>query len=352
MKSTAMTRRDFVRFSTLLSAGLVAGLPVRGLGRSPVGAETFYNWIEVAPGLHAGMGPVGDNMAIVGGNCLLAVGKEDSLLIDTKQAVLGPSLRREALAIAKSIDHVINTHHHFDHAGGNAAFHTGSTVISAHPKCRERIAASSGQMLAQLDQKIAALSGLDGEAAKAAAADAGAFKASLATIDKEAFVPDESIEGGTLRLAGRQVEVTHVGAGHTDNDLILFFPEANVLVAGDLIFNGLHPYFDVSASATSTGWVRSLSRIVGMCDQKTMVVPGHGAMTDIEGVKRQIQYFETLTSAVRKAKEDGKTREEVAAMKLPEHAQLGLKVAEAIVTGGIFDELPGGAESKPAPAPE
>lgn len=328
-----LSRRAFLAVSATTLA-----LPALGAFRTRR-ADTFYLWTEVAPGLWAGQVRTGDNMALVGGNSFLATGPEGSLLIDTMQTVLGPSLKREALTKTDKITHVLNTHHHFDHAGGNAVFTPDCTVIG-HSKCRDRLLQGSRSMVAQIDQKIAAIEGLSIDGSRAAADDARAFKATLATLKPDAFACTQTLDADkTLEVTGRKIKVHHVGPGHTDNDLFIFFPAENVLVTGDLVFNGYHPFYDASAAASSVSWQTSLRRAHELCNEKTIVIPGHGDITDRAAITRQIEYFDKCRALVTKAKQDGKTREEIVAMTQPEFAGYKLKIAEGIALGGIYDEL-------------
>jgi glyoxylase-like metal-dependent hydrolase (beta-lactamase superfamily II) len=301
-----------------------------------------------------------DDFALVGGNSTLLVKQGDGVVIDTKQTVLGPGLRKEAAAKTGAILTVLNTHHHADHTGGNAAFSSASDGVGggvkmyAHPRCAERVSKQMGLYTAGLDQKIAALEKAPVDGAAAAAAEAKAFKEKLSKLKPESFTPEGTLgseAGKPLDLAGHKIEVHHVGPGHTDNDVFFFLPKENVLIAGDLIFSGLHAYYDNTGGANSTGWVRSLARIVQLCNEKTVVVPGHGKVGDVELAKKQIKYFEDVQAAVGKAVKEGKKKEEVQAMVLPQYAEYGLKQAQQLVMAGVFDEMTkaagvGGGEKK------
>jgi glyoxylase-like metal-dependent hydrolase (beta-lactamase superfamily II) len=339
---TTISRRDFV-LSSAAFAGLAASgllLPRRAWARAGLLADpTFFKWTEVAPGFHVALNKT-DDFALVGGNTTLLMKQGEGVMIDTKQTVLGPGLLREAAAISGAITTVLNTHHHMDHTGGNAAFSEAGAKLYAHPRCRERVEKMTSMYTAGLDQKITALekSGVDGAAA--ATADAKAFKDKLSKLKPDAFTPEGTLEGGKpLDLAGHKIEVHHVGPGHTDNDVFFFFPKENVLVAGDLIFSGLHAYYDSSGGANSTGWVRSLGRVIQLCNEKTVVIPGHGVVGDVEIAKKQIKYFEDVQAAVAKAIKEGKSKQDVQAMTLPQYSEYGLKQAQQLVMAGVYDEM-------------
>jgi glyoxylase-like metal-dependent hydrolase (beta-lactamase superfamily II) len=341
-----LSRRQFLG-SSAAALGLAAGglvLPRRAYGSwlRPRADTEFYKWSELAPGFLVAFNQTGD-FNLVGGNSTLIVKKGAGVCIDTKQTVLGPSLLREAQAHTDAVVAALNTHHHFDHTGGNATFSHGGAKLFAHPKCRERVAAQTAMYTAGLDQRIKALDNCEVPGAKQAAQDARALITHLSDLKADDFTPQGALTDGAkldaAQSAGHKIEVHHVGPGHTDNDVFFFFPEENVLVAGDLIFNKLHAYFDQGGGASVSGWIKSLQRVVTLCNQKTVVIPGHGEADGIDAAKRQIKYFEDVQAAVAKAIKDGKKREEVVEMTLPQYADYGLKQALPLVLGGAYDEL-------------
>ncbi len=331
-----VTRREFL-------AASAAVLLASRLRAQPAPAA-IYTWTEVAKGVFVAQNRTA-SMAVVGGNSILLPHADGSLLIDTKQAVLGASLKREASAHAP-VKHVINTHHHFDHAGGNWAF-SQDAALHAHPACITRLADAGKQYAPGVTRTISALEAAAQDKsipdADALLADAKAFRDSLATLKDTAWQPTQELKPApdaptTLTLAGAKIEVHHFGPGHTDNDLALFLPASNVLVTGDLLFHALHAYFDASAKASSTGWTAACERLLKLCNDKTVVVPGHGAVGDKQIITKQIEYFRAATKVVEDAIKDGKTRDEVAKLTIPNTESHGLKIAEALVLGGIYDE--------------
>jgi cyclase len=340
---STITRRQFIGSSAALVGFALGGLvlPRRSWARLRMTDDTFYKWTEVAPGFQVAINDTG-KFNLVGGNSTLLVRKGAGVCIDTKQTVLGPALLREAKDHTGDVITVLNTHHHFDHTGGNASFSQAGSRLFAHPRCRERVVAQTAMYTAGLDQRIKILETAPIDGAKQAAADAKAFKDGLSRLKSDAFVPEGTLTDGAKldaeQSAAHKIEVHHVGPGHTDNDVFFFFPEENVLVAGDLIFNKLHAFFDEAGGASVSGWIKSLTRIVTLCNRKTVVVPGHGEIGDVEAAKRQIKYFEDVQGVVAKAIKDGKKREEVVAMSLPQYAEYGMKQAQPLVLGGAFDE--------------
>ena len=56
-----------------------------------------------------------------------------------------------------------------------------------------------------------------------------------------------------LDLGGSWVQVRHFGRpSHTDNDLVVHLVDHNVVHTGDVVFSGLHPFFDANGGASSS----------------------------------------------------------------------------------------------------
>lgn len=348
------SRRDFLRSSAgfLASGSLIAHARPHARQRLD---PTFFDWQEVAPGVIVALNRTGGDMNLVGGNCLLWLGTGGSILVDTKQAVLGASLVREARSKSPDIAACINTHHHFDHAGGNFAITAAAIPLTAHARACERLANPGQAMLAQLDSKIKAIaeSSLPGSAA--VAADASAFRETLAGVKGPSWKPTQCVTGDSAVTAGdRTAELRWFGGGHTDNDLAVHCKSVNVLATGDLVFHGMHAYYDASAAASSTRWQASLRELLKLCDAKTVVVPGHGPVSDVSCVRAQIEYFDRMRDHVAGAVAKGRTREEVVKLDPPEmYKDYGLRQALGYLLGGLFDELsfPGPADPAPARKP-
>ena len=64
---------------------------------------------------------------------------------------------------------------------------------------------------------------------------------------------------------------------HTDTDIFVFFPKANVLHMGDVFFNGFYPFIDASTGGHIDGMIAGVAG--GAEDRRpaqTKIVPGHG----------------------------------------------------------------------------
>ena len=86
-------------------------------------------------------------------------------------------------------------------------------------------------------------------------------------------------------LGGRRVEIAHLGGGHTEGDLVVVVPDADVVFAGDLIESAGPPQFGDDAVPGS--WAATLDGVIGLMTAATVLVPGHGDPVDREFVFEQ-----------------------------------------------------------------
>jgi glyoxylase-like metal-dependent hydrolase (beta-lactamase superfamily II) len=97
-----------------------------------------------------------------------------------------------------------------------------------------------------------------------------------------------------LDIGGRSIELIEVGPAHTPGDLIVNLPDEKVVFAADLMFVGVTPIIWVGPVEN---WLAGLDRIARL--QPKTVVPGHGPVTDLDGVEAMRSYWEFVAPAVR-----------------------------------------------------
>ncbi|GAC24509.1 beta-lactamase domain-containing protein [Paraglaciecola mesophila KMM 241] len=204
-----------------------------------------------------------------GGNIGVSAGDDGILIIDDQFAPLADKIALAIGDIAKQpMKYVINTHYHGDHTGSNAYFKEvqGSTIF-AHDNVRKRLAAEDGH--------------------------------------KHAALPVVTYEKGlTFHFNGDTIKVVHLPAGHTDSDSVVWFEQANVLHAGDLFFQGRFPYIDLAGGGTVDGYIRNVSTVIGMINNDTRVMPGHGELADKKAYQASLEMMQQTANYVsdRKAK--------------------------------------------------
>ena len=105
-------------------------------------------------------------------------------------------------------------------------------------------------------------------------------------------------DAATLDLGGREVRLAYLGRGHTDNDIVVSIPDADVLCAGDLLENGAPPWF---GDGYPMDWPATAERILALTGARTVVSPGHGdhgGRSFVETSVAQLRAIASLASRV------------------------------------------------------
>ncbi len=226
------------------------------------------DWLEVGPGV---LRLVGDPVNV---NCVLVLGGECALLVDTGSTA-GEGDHLLAITRAQAGDRqllVANTHSHYDHCFGNAAF--SGAEIWASAGCIADLVATGE------DQRRQMASGWRGRRPEFAAA-----------LEATPIVPaGHAVERSqVLDLGGATAELIVVGPGHSDHDLVVWLPDLSTLVAGDLVEEGGPPALEDSFPLS---WPDALQGLLGLGPQ--VVVPGHGRPVSAAFVARQARSLQAL----------------------------------------------------------
>lgn len=250
----------------------------------PAGAQdtTRFATQQVAPGLY--MLAQGN-----GGNVGLSVGEDGVFMIDDHLHPLTPRLLEAVRSITpNSVRMLINTHFHFDHAGGNEAVGGTGAIIVAHDNVRRRLSVDQVYEAFGFTQKKTAEPGLP-----------------VITFSEDV----------TFHLNGDEIHAFHVRGAHTDGDAVVFFRNANVIHTGDIFFNGIYPFFDVGAGGSIDGLIAAVERLVSLATAATKVIPGHGPLADRAALARYRDMLVGTRGAVRAAMQGGRTLAQVKAAK-------------------------------------
>jgi len=225
----------------------------------------------------------------VGGNVVVAAGDDGVILIDNMFPQMVGKIKAAIAAITPlPVRYVVNTHFHRDHTGGNEAFAKDGAIIVAHENLKRVLAMGSRNGL----------------------------NCSTTPPAPDFALPKETYKDTvTLRLKGRTAELRHPVDVHTDGDTTITFADANVLVAGDLVFFGRYPNIDFVYGGSIDGMIRGTDELLSVAKDDTKIVPGHGPA----GSKAMMREYRTMLAEAReriaKLKADGKTEEEVVALK-------------------------------------
>lgn len=247
-----------------------------------------------------------------GGTIGWLINGDGVLVVDTQFADTAPNLVSGLKERSpRSVDVLLNTHHHPDHTGGNGVLRPVAKQIVAHVRSKENQIAQGERMK------------------------------TTPTLPDVTFTDRWSVKIGDETISAR-----HWGPAHTGGDASIHFEQANVVHLGDLLNNRGFPNADAPAGASIHGWIKVLEQMAPHYPADALYVYGHaeagfpfiGTRPDL---LYQRDYFTAVIDMAAKAKKEGKSRDELAKVEtLPgfEHfggqkARLGLALTIA------YDEL-------------
>ena len=176
-----------------------------------------------------------------GGNVAVLVTDAGVLIVDDKFSYSHQDIIRQiATVTSQPVRYVLNTHHHFDHAGSNADFMPTAQIIGHRNVLTNMLRnQQAGPPQILFDQRTSVL------------------------------------------LGGREVQAYHFGRGHTNGDSIVFFPDLGVVHTGDLFIWGdrldgstLAPFIDYDNGGSAAEWTATLDQLLAL--RFDTVIPGHG----------------------------------------------------------------------------
>jgi glyoxylase-like metal-dependent hydrolase (beta-lactamase superfamily II) len=246
--------------------------------------------VEVADRVYVWRHPVLDV------NATLVVGQGGAVLVDTlSTAAQAAELSDAVRAVTRAPLVLVNTHHHFDHCFGNATLAGRDTPVWAHEEAAAQLREHGARW-----QREWYLEWLDSEPDLARG---------LAEVTIRP--PDHEVTGSATVSAGdRPVHLRHLGRGHTAGDLVVEIPDADCVLAGDLVEQGAPPSFGDSFPVEWPETVAALHRRLG---PGTVVVPGHGSPVDAAFVAAQHAELTALAWLIRDGHGDGAPADAVAA---------------------------------------
>ena len=224
-----------------------------------------------------------------GGNVTVAAGDDAVIMVDGQFAPMHDKLKAAIAAVTPNkVAYLVNTHHHGDHTGGNAAFAAEGATVVGHVNERAMLAAG--------------------------------------TTSNTTGVKFPPVEGGglptktytdalTLEVKGRSAALKHPANAHTGGDTYVFFADANVLSTGDTFTNGRYPNIDFLNGGSIKGVIAAADAYLALTNDQSKIVPGHGPLA----TKADLAAYRAIMVAARDRMaalvKDGKSLDEVYAAK-------------------------------------
>ena len=233
---------------------------------------------------------ISDNIHVLfglGGNILVSTGEDGVLLVDDQMPELKYKILRSLRKIGgKSVDYIINTHWHFDHAEGNLAFGPDGAKIVAHENSRKMM----------LNPKPINLS--------------------FIVYPQQPYplnaVPQITYQDTMkLHLNGDQIELYHFGHAHTTGDTAIYLRNSNVLHMGDVFNMTGPPFIDAGNGGSIDGIIHFCEEILKVVNDETVVVPGHGPISTTEDLQTYIDMLIVVRDRIQVQILEGKSLQEI-----------------------------------------
>jgi glyoxylase-like metal-dependent hydrolase (beta-lactamase superfamily II) len=216
---------------------------------------------------------LGAGLALIegAGANIVALATVDGLLLVDGGTEANAAALQHALAErwpGRSIEIVLNTNWRDEHTGANAALRGAGATVMAHENTKLWL---GGDFFVDWEDRHHA-------------------------PQPAAMLPTSTFYGwGKVELGGRAVEYWHFPRAHTDGDVAVFFPDANLLVASDLLSVGRYPVPDYATGGWIGGLVDATQALLAATDARTRIVAAVGGVYGRAELEAQLE----LTTAVR-----------------------------------------------------
>lgn len=286
---------------------------------------------ELGNGLYAWLQPDGSwgwsNAGLVcdGGEALLV----DTLFDLRLTAEMLEAMRRATRA---RIGTVVNTHANGDHCNGNALLPQAQIIASS---------ATALEMPHESPELMVAYK----NAAPALGEMGEFFLHCFGRFEFEGIVqrlPTRTFdEALALACGDTRVELMRVGPAHTRGDTLVHLPASRTVFTGDILFIEGHP---IMWAGPVGNWIAACERIIAL--DPAVVVPGHGPITDLRGVRAVRDYLVYMRDQARQRYDAGmQVWEATLDISLADYASWGDAERIVVNVDTLFREFSGNPEA-------
>lgn len=199
-----------------------------------------------------------------GGNVGVFINDKEVVLIDNTYEIIEDVLMASLREITdKPIKFIINTHFHHDHSDGNRAFGKQGIPIISHQNAKKRMM----------------------EDAELYGGIYSSIKDFVQPKYDDASLPVFTYESKmTLTQGDEEIELYNFGKAHTDGDSVVVFKNNNIIHTGDAFVRYGYPYVDLNNGGSIKGLIDLLGMLELLCDENSILIPGHGDLSRKEDV--------------------------------------------------------------------
>ncbi len=300
-----LNRRNFLQLTTLASSAAL--LP-------PVLKQQAF--AQSSPLKLQALQP---NITLVsGGACNVLVVKAangELLVVDGGHKQGAKDLRStiETSTGSKKFATLINTHWHPEQTGLNEVLGNKSTRIFAHENTREWLSTSVKRLL---EDKV------------------------YPPLPELARPNDVFYNYGDFMHGTSKVEFGYLRQAHTDGDMYVYLPEANILHAGGVISNEGWPLLDWWTGGWMGGLVDGLETLLSVANTGTLIIPANGKPITRVELQAQRDMYANIFTTVRNLFQKANTVEQTVAAKPAKAWEAQYGSADAFITLAHWSLIP------------
>lgn len=205
---------------------------------------------------------------------------------------------RASIPAAQRIDRLVNTHANGDHCNGNELLADAEIIASA--ACAQEMQHENPAAMAAMKRQASELGDLG-----------QFFLHCFGAFDFEGItqtLPTRTFEDRLDLVVGdKKVVLTRVGPAHTRGDVLVHVPADRIVFTGDILFIEGHP---IMWAGPVGNWIDACERILALDPRQ--VVPGHGPVTDVRGVRAVRDYLRYIRDEARTRFDAGMSAEDAA----------------------------------------
>lgn len=214
---------------------------------------TWKVLVTKRPGLARDLPPGKEELLWVANSATLIAGERDAVLVD---AFLTTEHSRTlvdwVVASGKNLRAIYVTHGHGDHFFGLPL------LLERFPRAK---AFATAEVVKGMHAQLAPES-MD-----------GFWRSRFPGQIPEHQVVAEPLDGNELELEGHKLVAVDTGWTDTASSTSLHVPSQGLIVAGDVVYNGIHPYLAETDTRSRLNWIAALDKLEAL--QPTTVIAGH-----------------------------------------------------------------------------
>jgi glyoxylase-like metal-dependent hydrolase (beta-lactamase superfamily II) len=239
------------------------------------------------PGLTRDLPPGKEELMWVANSSTLIYGERDAILVDTFLTTeQSKTLLDWVVARGKNLTAIYITHGHGDHFFGLAS------LLERFPRAK---ALATPEIVKAMHDQLS--------------------PASVDNFWRRLFpgeIPNcllvaEPLEGNALELEGHKLIAINAGRTDTAHSTCLHVPSIGLIVGGDVVYNGIHPYLGETDTQSRTEWISTLDKLETL--NPKAVIAGHKVPENddnpriIAETRQYLRDFNRLNTATKTARE-------------------------------------------------